>query len=135
MMKHDYYIGLVLVLITTMPPTTDKDYMWYIGMVMAVIFGMMLKIGIEVKKGIFSWRAFMIQIIITIPVCYIAYNVWLTYELNVQLQTYLFVISFSSVVIAGLLDKLTTMGWNAFYDFLISYIRNKLTRQEEEPKK
>ena len=134
-MRQDYTIGFFLLLITAMPPHGDKDWMWYLGMVMAIFFGMMLKTGIELKKKTFEWRAFFVQIIITIPVCYIAYNVWLTYSLSVQLQTYLFVISFSSVVIAGLIDKLTTMGWTAFYDFLLSYIRNKLARHEEEPDK
>lgn len=130
MIKQDLVFGSIIAVLTVVPIEQERDLMFYIGIVWVVALGVMLKTMMEVKKGTFTWRGLLIQSFITIPVSYFAYRVWLTYKLDFDLQNYMFVIAFSAQAIAAMIDKVTSIGWNAAGESLLSYISNSLKKKE-----
>lgn len=130
MIKQDLVFGSIIAVLTVVPIEQEKDLMFYIGIVWVVALGVMLKTMMEVKKGTFTWRGLVIQSCITLPISYFAYRVWLTYKLDFDLQNYMFVIAFSAQAIAAMIDKVTSIGWNAAGESLLAYIQNSLKKKE-----
>lgn len=130
MIKQDLVFGSIIAVLTVVPIEQEKDLMFYIGIAWVVALGILLKTMMEVKKGTFTWRGLLIQSFITIPISYFAYRVWLTYKLDFDLQNYMFVIAFSAQAIAAMIDKVTSIGWNAAGESLLAYISNSLKKKE-----
>lgn len=127
MIREDLYFGTIVLAVSTLP--SNSDFMYFIGIFLAGIFGAMLRVGIQLGRKSFTWSGFAIQMMITIPVCYFAYNIWLQYKLTYQLQTYLFAVSFMSLYIATLLDRIGRIG---FYEVAQSLLRRIMAISKDE---
>lgn len=132
MIKEDLYLGSAVLLVSIIPSIKDQDTMYIVGIIISVLLGMVLKIGVDKQKGKFTWAGFGIQILVTGPVCYVAYYVYLSYALTIYLQIYMTMVSFSSVILAGLLEKVMTYGWTTAAELGMDYIKYKLRKKLDE---
>lgn len=128
MIREDLYFATIMLTISTLP--TNPDILFYVGVLMAGSLGVILRIGIQLRNKTFSWWGFLVQLLITVPVCYFAYNVWLQYKLTFQLQTYLFLVSFMSLYIATIIDNVSKLGLNEVAQSLLKKIMS-LNKEEE----
>jgi len=123
MIKENLFVLIILVTSTIMPP--NPDLMFYISAGFAIILGIVLRVGVQIKNKTFSWAASLVNLLITFPVCYLAYNIYITYDIGFQLQTYLFLVSFMALFIANLVEKIAKVGLTEFAQYLLKKITAK----------
>lgn len=134
MLKEDAVFCSIILSITTLPSTGDKDFFWWGGILLSIIFGAGMRVYADMKNEKFTWGGFGKQLLVTGPVCWVAYYVYLQWELTIYLQIYMTLISFSAVILASLLDKVITYGWAAVAEFAMEYIRKQVSKKIEDRK-
>jgi len=96
-----------------------QDATFYIGAVIAVAMGFLLRVMIELKNHTFTWRNSFIQAVMSLCLCYLCALGYRDFGLRFKIEWYLFFCSCFSVFIVGLLEKTMKMGLTSYARFLL----------------
>lgn len=130
MIRDNFFVLIILTISTIMP--ADANLSLYLGIIFAIALGMMLRVGVQLRNKTFSWFGLLIQIFITVPVCYGAYNFWLAYDLDFQLQLFLFLVSFMALFIAKIIDSTFREWVQQFGQSLLKRVQAEEKQEDKE---
>lgn len=132
MMRDNIYVFILVFISTIMP--NDPNLQFYLGVACAIGMGIALRVGMQVRNKTFSFWGFIAQFLITIPVSWFSYQLWLVYLNFMPLPIYLFIVSFSSLYTAKLIEKASRIGLNGVAQYLLKTIAatNPGSEKEEE---
>jgi hypothetical protein len=127
MLKENMILGLILVAITGLA----NDTSFYIAAALSISLGFCLRVGLDISNNSWTFKKTVIQFIITIPICFVAYNIYESYSFTMKIQIYLFAVSFFSVFIAGVIDKMGKIGFTTYARYLLGKVLAD-TKEEEK---
>lgn len=111
----------VVTIIPVMGMAIDPDKFWfYVACIVTILMGSVLRIGLLYQSNELTWKAVCVQFLVTLPLCFLAYHVWVYYEWTLPIQIFLFMISLFGVFIAGLLDGVGKIGFRAYLRMMLS---------------
>lgn len=129
-----YILNSVLnffVLISLLAVGTVNDPKFYVGCLLAIVAGFLLRVGIEINNNSLTRKSALIQAIYSTCLCYLSVLVWRDWDLGLKLEYYLFFCSCFSVFIVGLLEKTFKKGLSGYAEGFIKRVLAKDNKQEE----
>lgn len=95
---------------------------WYIGGLLAVFMGFLLRIIIDWKDNTISWKNSLIQAGMSLILCSMCVVVYSDLQPKLRIEYFLFFCSLFSVFIIGLLEKVFKLGLSGYARLLLKRV-------------